>query len=98
MPSLRVAIEHGLINGDQTNAERRLEELLDLEGHRLKAQQNIQIYQTRIARAYDKLVKGREFKKGDLVMVKRKEVMASNAKGKLTENGLGPYICGQQSV
>ena len=45
-----------------------------------------------MSRAYDKLVKERIFKKGDLVMVKRKDVMANKAKGKFDSNWIGPYV------
>lgn len=92
VPSLRVTIQQGLVSSEQANMQRRLQKLAYLEGKRLHVQQNIQLYQARMARAFDKVVKEREFKKGNLIIVKRREVMVANPKGKLKESWVGPYV------
>ena len=69
-----------------TNEEKhrlRLQELEALDDRRLQAQQQIELYQARITRAYNKKVKERTFKKGDLVLaVRRPMVMTHKTKGK----------------
>ena len=69
--SLRVAL-----TAEMTNEEKhrlRLQELEDLDDKRLQAQQQIELYQARISRAFNKKVKERAFnKKGDLVLAVRK--------------------------
>lgn len=92
VPSLRVTIQQGLVSSEQANMQRRLQKLAYLEGKRLHVQQNIQLYQARMARAFDKVVKEREFKKGNLIIVKRREVMVANPKGKFKESWVGPYV------
>ena len=69
-----------------TNEEKhrlRLQELEALDDKRLKAQQQIELYQARITRAFNKKVKERTFKKGDLVLaVRRPMVMTYKTKEK----------------
>jgi len=61
----------------------RLQELKALNNKRLQAQQQIELYQARISRAFNKKVKDRTFKKDDLVLAARKPmVMTHNTKGK----------------
>jgi len=48
-----------------------------------QAQQQIELYQARITRAFNKKVKERTFKKGDLILaVRRPMVMTHKTKGK----------------
>ena len=54
-----------------------------LDDKRLQAQQQIELYQTRITRALNKKVKERTFKKDNLVLaVRRPMVKAHKTKGK----------------
>ena len=60
---------------------------------RLQAQQQIELYQARITRAFNKKVKKRTFKKGDLVLTVRKSmVMIHKTKGKFQPKWEGPFV------
>jgi len=69
-----------------TNEEKhqlRIQELEALDDKLLQAQQQIELYQARIIRAFNKKVKERNFKKDDLVLAVRKPmVMTHKTKGK----------------
>ena len=57
-----------------TNEEKhqlRLHEIEALDDKYLQAQQQIELYQARISRAFNKKVKERTFKKGDLVLLSK---------------------------
>ena len=58
---------------------------------RLKALYHIQGYQRRIARAFNKKVKSRNLKKGDLVL-KDNRAPIHDPRGKFRPNWTGPYI------
>jgi hypothetical protein len=89
--SLRVAIQEEL-NEDQS-AKLRLEELDNLEEKRLHALQNLEAYQARISRAFDKRVKRRSFKEGDLVLaVIRPMNVTHRMQSKFELKWEGPYI------
>ncbi|KAL0366241.1 UNVERIFIED_CONTAM: hypothetical protein Sradi_3514200 [Sesamum radiatum] len=62
IPSLRIAIQEGLTVED--NARLRLEELEALDEKRLEAQQQLQCYQARMTRAFNKKVRPGHFKSG----------------------------------
>lgn len=67
----------------RTKAQIRLVELETLDEKRLQAQQHLEVYQARIANAYNKMVRLRSFKKGDLVlMVRMNIVITRRARGK----------------
>ena len=91
IPSLRVAL-----TAEMTTEEKhrqRLQELEALDGKRLQAQQQIELYQARITRAFNKKVKMRTFKKGDLVLaVRRPMVMTHKTKGKFQPKWEGPFV------
>jgi len=71
----------------------RLQELEALDDKRLQAQQQIELYQVRITRAFNKKVKERTFKKGDLVLaVRRPMVMTHKTKGKFQPKWEGPFV------
>ena len=73
IPYRRVAL-----TADMTNKEKhqlRLQELEVLDDKRLQAQQQIELYQARITRAFNKRVKERTFKKGDLVLTVRRPMV-----------------------
>lgn len=56
-PSLRVAVHEKLTEEEQMKL--RLAELESLEGQRLIAQQNLELYRTQMERSYNFLVQGR---------------------------------------
>ena len=61
----------------------RLQELEALDDKHLQAQQQIELYQAQITRAFNKKVKEGTFKKGHLVLaVRRSMVMTHKTKGK----------------
>jgi hypothetical protein len=68
IPSLRVLMESGL--EETEGAKIRYEQLNMISERRLAAMCHHQLYQRRIAKAYDKKVRPRELKEGDLVMRK----------------------------
>src|SRR3954469_11443318 len=70
MPSLRIAIASSMT--EEEKDEQRLAQLEELNEKRLKAQQQIELYQARMARAYNKRIRLRTFKKGELVLMVRR--------------------------
>ena len=78
-----------------TNEEKhrlRLQELGALDDKRLQAQQQIELYQAQITRAFNKKVE-RTFKKGDLVLaVRRPMVMTYKTKGRFQHKWEGPFV------
>ena len=71
----------------------RLQELEALDDKRLQAQQQIEFYQARITRAFNKKVKERTFKKGDLVLaIRRPMVMTHKTKGKFQPKWEGSFV------
>ena len=67
------------------------EQLNMIESKRLEAICHGQLYQRRIARAYDKKVRPREFQAGDLVLQKIIPTQ-EDSHGKWVPNYEGPYI------
>lgn len=60
IPSLRVAINEKLTENHKVRL--RLEKLKALEGNRLMAQYNLELYCQQMSKSYDRLVKERVFK------------------------------------
>ena len=62
-----------------------------IEEKRLAALCHVQLYQKRMKKAFDKKVKPREFREGDLVL---RKIMSFNtdSRGKWTPNFEGPYV------
>ena len=80
IPSLRISLMAEMTNEEKHRL--RLQELEDLDDKRLQAQQQIELYQAQIIRAFNKKVKGRTFKKGDFVLaVRRPMVRTHKTKG-----------------
>jgi ribonuclease HI len=89
--SLRVAIHENLTEDEA--AEIRFEELDGLEEKRLHALQKLEAYQARVSRAFDKRLKRRSFKQGDLVLaVIRPMNVTHRMQGKFEPKWEGPYI------
>lgn len=87
--SLRVMMENQIPEAEWIRG--MYEQLALLDEKRLKALYHVQGYQRRIARAFNKRVRPRNLKEGDLVL---KEVLArvSDPRGKFRPNWAGPYI------
>lgn len=86
VPSCRIAMHDGLTDDEQ--ARWRFEELNDLDEKRLQAKQRIELYQARMAKAYNRAVRYRTFKPGDLVLKVRSELM-SGGDGSRSKFGVG---------
>jgi len=70
-----------------------LQELEALDDKRLQAQQQIELYQVQISRAFNKKVREQIFKKGDIVLaVRRPMVMTHKTKEKFQPKWEGPFI------
>lgn len=81
--SLRYGLPSRNLSPMRTKAQIRLVELETLDEKRLQAQQHLEVYQAHIANAYNKMVRLRSFKKGDLVlMVRMNIVITRRARGK----------------
>lgn len=89
IPSLRVAIQESLT--EEESAIIRLAELETLDERRFQVQQNLEIYQQRMA--FNKRVRLRSFKKGDLVLMVRTPIIINRRTGgKLEPKWEGPYV------
>jgi hypothetical protein len=77
----------------EESQQKHLEELETLYEKTFRAQQHIEMYQARISRAFDKKVKHRSFKEGDLVLaVRRPMVLNSKKNGKFQPKWEGPFV------
>ena len=91
IPSLRIAITSGMT--EEEKDKQRLAQLEELNEKRLKAQHQIELYQARMARAYNKGIKLRTFEKGELVlMVRRPMEITHKSKGKFQPKWEGPFV------
>ncbi|XP_060201150.1 uncharacterized protein LOC132629778 [Lycium barbarum] len=89
IPSLRIIQEAELSDAKWT--QNRYEQLMLIDGKRLNAVCHRQLYQNRMARAFNKKVRPRQFKTGQLVL-KRIFPCQDEAKGKFAPNWQGPYM------
>jgi hypothetical protein len=89
IPSLRVLLENEIHEIEWLRS--RHDELALLDERRLKAMEHTRAYQRRMARAFDKKVKPRPIKKGDLVL-KEKPPTRFNPLGKWEPTWIGPFI------
>ncbi|XP_075669990.1 uncharacterized protein LOC142639740 [Castanea sativa] len=87
--SLRTTLESEIPEADWL--QNRYDQLCMLDEKRLKALYHIQGYQRRLRKAFDKKVRTRDLKLGDLVL---KEIRApvQDANRKFKQNWAGPYI------
>lgn len=91
IPSLRIALQEGLTEDE--NDKLRLAELEALDEKRLQAQQNLECYQARMSRAFNKKVRPRSFQVGDTVLAVRRPIITSRKTGnKFTSKWDGPYV------
>jgi hypothetical protein len=94
LPSLRVAIHDEITQDEQIRL--CFQQLDSLEEDRLNALQDLELYHRNMVRAYDKLVKPRVFRKGELVLVLRCPIVVKGkAKGKLEPKWEGPFVIEQ---
>ncbi|XP_019226103.1 PREDICTED: uncharacterized protein LOC109207612 [Nicotiana attenuata] len=89
IPSLRIIVEAGI--EDTEWVKYRLEQLSLIDEKRLAAVCFGQLYQQRMARAYNKKVRPRKFEVGQLVL-KCIFPHQEEAKGKFAPNWQGPYL------
>ncbi|XP_009624956.2 uncharacterized protein [Nicotiana tomentosiformis] len=88
-PSLRIIVEAEIEDDECVNT--RLEQLTMIDEKQMAAVYHRQLYQQRMARAYNKKVRPRKFKVGQLVL-RRILPHHEEAKGKFSPNWKGPYI------
>ena len=81
--SLRTVLESEILEADWLQS--RYDQLCMLDEKRLKALYHIQGYQRRLRKAFDKKVKTRYLKLGDLVL-KEIQVPVQDANGKFKQN------------
>ncbi|XP_068328201.1 uncharacterized protein [Pyrus communis] len=90
IPSLRMAIQEGLI--DKENAKLRLQELEELDERRLEAQQHLECYQARLSKAFNRKVRPHSFQVGDLILALRRPIITTHKpKSKFTSKWDEPY-------
>ena len=87
--SLRTKLESEISEADWL--QNRYDWLCMLNEKRLKALYHIQGYQRRLRKAFDKKVRTRDLKLGNLVF-KEIRALIQDANGKLKQNWAGPYI------
>ncbi|XP_026410249.1 uncharacterized protein LOC113305426 [Papaver somniferum] len=91
-PSARIAAASG-VHWNETEAScSRIVELDALDSGRDKAEERTQIYRSRISKAYDKAVKPRIFKVGDLVLKTSKHIQQDMSASKFSPKWEGPYV------
>ena len=90
--SLRTVLESEIPKGDWLQS--RYNQLCMMDEKRLMALYHIQGYQRRLRKAFDKKVRARDLKIGDLVLKEiRTPIQETN--GKFKQNWVGPYIIKQ---
>ena len=90
--SLRTILESKIPEADWLQS--RYDQLCILDEKRLKALYHIQGYQRRLMKAFDKKVRTRDLKLGDLVL-KKIRASVQDANRKFKQNWAGPYIIKQ---
>ncbi|XP_070046924.1 uncharacterized protein [Nicotiana tomentosiformis] len=89
IPSLRVIQEEKLDNAEWIRV--RQEQLMLIDEKRMDAMYHGQLYQNRMASAFNKRVKPRQFTPGQLVL-KKIAPHQEEAKGMFAPNWQGPYV------
>ncbi|KAF7138338.1 hypothetical protein RHSIM_Rhsim07G0161100 [Rhododendron simsii] len=77
---------------DEVLHDARPSELEALDERRDWAQANLRIYQRRIARAYDALVRPRQFAEGDLILKAASHIMKRKSASKFAAKWEGPFM------
>lgn len=86
VPSARMALR------SEALSNLRPAELEALDERRDQARANLQTYQTRLSKAYDALVRPRQFQEGDLVLRAAPHVMRGTSAPKFSPKWEGPFI------
>lgn len=86
VPSAIIALSHGLI------PDPRHVQFEALDEHRDKARENFKVYTQQLSRAYENLVKPREFQVGDLVLRASTHHLRSMSASKFKPNWEGPFV------
>ncbi|XP_039685658.1 uncharacterized protein [Medicago truncatula] len=89
IPSLRILMEANLSEAEWV--QNRYDQLNLIEEKRMAALCHGQLYQKRMKQAFDKKVRPREFKEGDLVL-KKIFSFQPDSRGKWAPNYEGPYV------
>ncbi|GAU44160.1 hypothetical protein TSUD_399820 [Trifolium subterraneum] len=89
IPSMRVLMETELAEAEW--CQNRYDQLNLIEEKRMAALCHGQLYQRRMKQAFDRKVRPREFREGDLVL-KRILSFQPDSRGKWTPNYEGPYV------
>ncbi|XP_074297362.1 uncharacterized protein LOC141628074 [Silene latifolia] len=90
VPSLRNLLESQVPEADWVQA--LYDSLVMLDERRLNALYHVQLYQKRIERAFNKKVKPRGIKEGDLVLKSVCALLLLDPRGKFKPNWAGPYL------
>ncbi|GAA0187609.1 hypothetical protein LIER_34897 [Lithospermum erythrorhizon] len=90
IPSLTMAVNKGLARED--NMRLTLQELDSLDEQRLTVQQRLECYQSQMSKAYDKKVKVRSYKAGDMVSAVIRPISTRTKNSKLMPKWDGPYV------
>ncbi|KAJ3689212.1 hypothetical protein LUZ61_018376 [Rhynchospora tenuis] len=91
--SLRIAMASEIPKAEQIKF--KLQEPDGIDERRLVAQQNMELYQARTTRAYEKLSRPRSFKKGESVLVLRRPIVGRHHGSKFAPNWEGHFIIDQ---
>ena len=89
IPSMRILMETKLEEAEWI--QNRFDQLNLIDEKRLTSLCHGQLYQKRLKRAFDKKVRVREFREGDLVLKKILPIH-KDSRGKWTPNYEGPYV------
>ncbi|KAK9682793.1 hypothetical protein RND81_10G096700 [Saponaria officinalis] len=89
-PSLRILMESEIPESEW--ARERFEQLTLLDERRLNSLSTVQMYQARLQRAFNKKVKSRNIKVGDLVLKSVRAPLPVDPRGKFKPNWAGPYL------
>nr|XP_009604628.1 uncharacterized protein LOC104099362 [Nicotiana tomentosiformis] len=89
IPSLRIIQEAELNDAEWIQSP--YEQLALIDGKRMNAVCHSQLYENRLVRAFNKMVRSRQFTPGQLVL-KRIFPHQNEAKGKFSPNWQGPYM------
>ena len=90
--SLKTVLESEISKADWLQS--KYDQLCMLDEKRLKALYHIEGYQRRLRKAFDKKVRTRDLKLGDLVL-RETRAPVQDVNGKFKQNWVGPYIIKQ---
>ncbi|XP_026383948.1 uncharacterized protein LOC113279468 [Papaver somniferum] len=92
IPSSRISAASGVHWNEAEALSSRIAELDTLDSRIYKAEERTQTYRSRISRAYEKVVKPRVFRVGDLVLKTVKYIQQDMSASKFSPKWEGPYV------